>query len=134
MRRRVVRWLVRIERGIVGKRQYLAGRWIHDHDAPTSGFERANAEGELSFCDVLNGLVDGEDDVLSLHRAIVFHLVRKNDVPAPVTNRLDAANIAPELFFVCELDALDAAPVDVGKPEQVRREVTVRVVPPRFDC
>jgi hypothetical protein len=63
-----------------------------------------------------------------LDRAIIFHVVRKDDVTAPIANRLDPSIRAPKSVLVGELDALDASPVDVGKSEQMSGEMAVWVV------
>ena len=119
--------LVRIERRVVRQRKDLAARGIHHDDAAPPRLERAHAQCELTLRDVLNCLVDGEHDALPLDRPVVFHIVREDDVTAPITDGLDPPIGAPESLLVRELNAFDAPSVDIGEPYEVSREVSVGI-------
>ncbi len=128
VRRRVFGRLVRVERGIVRKREDLPGRGIHHHDASAARLERAHAQRELSLCDVLNRFVDREHHALPLHRPVILHVVREDDMAATVADRFHASIRTAKSILVGELDAFDASSIDVRKAQQMRREVAVRVV------
>jgi hypothetical protein len=110
------------------EREDLSRAGIDDDERAALRLVGVHRRLDLALGDVLDPLVDGQDDVVSLQRLPLVAAALEDEAAAPVAQAMDLLDLAAQVLVERELEPVLALRVGGHEPEERAGELAPRIV------